>query len=242
MSKLYYDSVHWGRTVIKFEYSYRQRKTLAISVHPDLRVEVVAPAGTTIEDIRGKVCNRGPWIQKHRRQFELLLPASVPRTYVNGESHYYLGRRYRLKIENGEHNSVKLIRGRLFVTFTDDPQPEKIQHLVEDWYRKRAHIVFNERIERLSSAAHRALFPTHRVQIRKMKSRWGSCSHSKLITLNLFLLRAPSECIDYVIAHELCHLKHPHHGPRFWQLLERIMSDYQERREKLQKFSQLIAH
>lgn len=242
MSDVKQDMVRWGHTLIHFDYTFSQRKTLAISVHPDLRVEVVAPISSSIEAIREKVKIRGPWIQKKKREFELLLPTSSPRSYVNGESHYYLGRRYRLKIENGKESSVKLLRGKLHVTLPGEPGPEKVQRLVERWYRDKATRFFRKRVDALLVTTHRVSFPVHKLQIRKMQSRWGSCSSSGLITLNLFLLRAPSECIDYVIAHELCHLKEPHHGPRFWHLLGRIMSNFEDRRERLQKFSQLIAH
>lgn len=235
------DVVQWGRTSIQYDYHFSPRKTLAISVHPDLRVEVVAPLDTPIERIREKVIKRGPWIQRQKREFELLMPTSVPRSYVNGESHYYLGRRYRLRIETGDNNSMKFLRGRLFVTLTGKPTAERTQKMVEKWYRERAQMFFQQSLDSMRTGVRGVSFPEPRLQLRTMKTRWGSCSRAGLITLNPYLLRAPRECIEYVIAHELCHLKEPNHGKRFWHLLGRIMGDYQERRKNLQDFSRLIA-
>ena len=86
------DQVYWGRTRISYEYRFAEHKTLAITVHPDLRVTVVAPLDADLEAIRNKVRKRGSWIRRQWREFQLYLPQQPPRRYVNGESHRYLGR------------------------------------------------------------------------------------------------------------------------------------------------------
>lgn len=105
------DSVRWGHTLITYRYRYTERKTLAITVNPDLSVVVVAPLGTELGAIREKVRKRGSWIKKAWHEFELYLPKLPPRRYVNGETHRYLGRQYRLLAERGEIESVKCLRG-----------------------------------------------------------------------------------------------------------------------------------
>lgn len=232
------DSVRWGNTTIPYQYSYAKRKTLAISVHPDLTVTVKAPEGTEPEAIREKVRQRGPWVNNAWREFILYLPRQPRRQYVSGETHRYLGRQYRLKVVEGESVMVKCLRGYLCVT-TDDPSPAKVQKLLDNWYREHARVVFHERLSECCRLAACEGIQMPVLRIQKMASRWGSCSDSGRILLNLELIKASKECIDYVITHELCHLKEKHHGPRFWRLLEKLMPDYSQRRKRLNLFADL---
>lgn len=232
-----HDSVRWGHTKINFTYQYAKRKTLAISVHPDLSVTVKAPEGTLPAAIREKERQRGAWIHSAWREFELYLPKQPPRSYISGETHRYLGRQYRLKAVQGDAESVKCLRGYLWVTTRDEPNPEKTRKLLEGWYRQHAQEVFHERLQECCRRAAREGVPEPVLRIQKMTNRWGSCSDQGRILLNLELIKAPKECIDYVIVHELCHLKEKHHGARFWRLLEKLMPDYQERRKRLNRFA-----
>lgn len=105
--------------------------------------------------------------------------------------------------------------------------------MLEGWYRQRAEKVFQERLDVCQARAKRESITATGLTIRKMKTRWGSCSKTGRILLNLELMQAPKECIDYVIMHELCHLKEHHHGPKFWQLLKKLMPDYESRKKRL---------
>ncbi len=227
------DNVRWGNISIPFRYTYAKRKTLAISVHPDLSVTVKAPEGTPIEAIREKIKKRASWIRRMWREFEIFLPKQPPRRYINGEAHRYLGRQYRLKAIQGDTESVKCLRGYLWVTTKEEPKPEKVRRLLENWYRTHANKIFRERLKEChTKAGHQGVSLPHLV-IRTMATRWGSCSRSSKIILNLELIKTPKDCIDYVIAHELCHLQEGHHGPRFWRLLSRLMPDYTNKRMRL---------
>lgn len=230
------DSVRWGNTKIPYRYRYARRKTLGISVHPDLSVTVKAPEGTSPEAIRDKVRQRGSWIRKAWREFELYLPKQPARRYVSGETHRYLGRQYRLKVIEGEENSVKCLRGHFWLT-SRDTSPKSVQPLLENWYREHARNIFKVRLDECYRLAAREGVPKPMLRIQKMTSRWGSCSQNGRILLNLELIKASRDCIDYVITHELCHLKERHHGSRFWKLLERLMPDYEQRRKKLNLFA-----
>ena len=227
------DAVQWGRTRIAYEYRYAERKTLAITVHPDLRVTVIAPHGAEPEVIRDKVRKRGPWIHRQWRELELYLPKQPPRRFVNGESHRYLGRQYRLRAERGAHDSVKCRRGYFRVTSRGEPSPERSKRMLDRWYYDHAERIFRDRLEACHERARREGIPRPALKIRRMQKRWGSCSPDGRITLNLELIKAPKDCIDYVIMHELCHLKEAHHGPRFWALLGRVMPDFEVRRKQL---------
>ena len=227
------DAVQWGCTRINYVYRYAERKTLAITVHPDLQVTVSAPHGSDPEIIREKVHKRGAWIRKQWREFELYLPKQPPRRYVNGESHRYLGRQYRLRAEQGDKDSVKCLRGYFRVTSRSEPSPDQSKRMLERWYRDHAERIFGNRLEACHDRAQREGIPRPTLTIRRMQKRWGSCSTDGSITLNLELIKAPKDCIDYVIMHELCHLKEAHHGPRFWVLLGRVMPDFEVRRKRL---------
>lgn len=231
------DSIRWGTIEIQYRYFHSRRKTVGISVHPDLSVTVRVPLGTSIETIREFVHRRAAWINKTWRNFEQYLPKQPERRYISGETHRYLGRQYRLKIEQGENDTVKCLRGYLWVTIKDEPSSERAKALLEDWYRHHARNVFQERLIACHQRVLREGIPLPAMLIRKMVSRWGSYSSAGRITLNLALIKTPKECIDYVIIHELCHHKVMRHGPKFWKLLHRLMPDFEERRKKLNLFA-----
>jgi len=231
------DCITWGTVEIPYRYSYSHRKTLAISVHPDLSVAVRAPNGTSIEKIRELVHRRAGWIRKVWRDFEPYLPKQPERRYIGGETHRYLGRQYRLKIEQGNADSVKCLRGFFCVKIKGEISPERTKALLEVWYRQHAKEVFQERLMACHQRLHREGIPFPNVLIRKMTSRWGSYSSRGLVILNLALIKTPKECIDYVIIHELCHYKVKHHCPKFWKLLHRLMPDFEERRNKLNLYT-----
>lgn len=232
------DAVRWGNTKIPFRYAYTKRKTLAISVHPDLSVTVQAPLETPIEAIRERIRKRAPWIQRTWWEFELYLPKQPPRRYVNGETHRYLGRQYRLKAMQGETDCVKCMRGYLFVTTKSNCTSERIRQLLHAWYRNHAKQIFQERLEACCQKMAFRGVPVPPLLIRTMSKRWGSCSRSSRIILNVNLIKTPTSCIDYVITHEMCHLREDHHGPRFWRLLNKLMPDYMDRKKLLNSYSE----
>ncbi len=234
------DVVHWGTTTLCFSYRLRsRRKSLAITVHPDLRIVVTAPTGTPAEVIRAKVLKRARWITKTRREFEQFHPLQPARSYIPGEAHRYLGQQCRLKVAKGRTSSVTCIRGQLLVTMPSQPTPSIIRPLVEAWLKDRAHAVFTERLKACHKPAQRYNIPFPCLWIRPMTIRWGSCTPAGRIILNIELIKAPKDCIDYVITHELCHLLEPSHSARFWQLLGAIMPDWEERRGRLNKMADI---
>jgi len=227
----------WGETDLAYAYRQGRARTLTITVHPDLSIEVVAPAGATLHAIRSKVLKRGAWIARVRRRFERIHPLQPPRQYVPGETHRYLGRQYRLRVMVGSEERVALHRGFIVVTTGHRPSSAKLRRLVLGWYERRAPEILRERFAVCTrlALAHRISEP--RLSIRPMATRWGSCSKRGLVTLNPELIKASKDCIDYVICHELCHLVVRNHGPRFWKLLKAMVPDWEERRERLNRMA-----
>jgi hypothetical protein len=227
--------VRFGDETIEYTLAYAARKTLGISVDPDLRVTVTAPDGSDLAAVEAKVRQRAPWILRQQRELELYLPHTPPRRYVSGETHRYLGRQYRLKVmESGqEPERVKLARGVLQAWAAAPADIESVRQLVDAWYEKQAQRVFHERLLAMLPRFKPFQLGEPQLTTQTMKNRWGSCTDAGAITLNLKLVQAPKPCIDYVIVHELCHLVEHNHGRRFYQLLDRMMPDWRERRKQL---------
>ena len=121
-----------------------------------------------------------------------------------------------------------------FYIATVNNEPEHIAMLLEEWYRSKANIYFAQVFEECWRPLQKKGIDKPTLKIRNMKTRWGSLSRKGNLTLNLELIRAPRECIEYVVIHELCHLFHPNHGAAFYNLLERMLPDWIKRKHKLE--------
>jgi hypothetical protein len=210
------------------------RKTLGIEVHPDGRVLVRAPLDCEESVIGERLQRRAGWISRQLADFARYQPRTPERQYVSGESHLYLGRQYRLKVVSATEAGVRLSRGEIRVAVCGIATPERVRVQLERWYRARAREVFTEVVE-----ASLARFPGTRTRpprliVRSMQSRWGSLSQLGNVTLNVRLVRAARSCIEYVVAHELCHAVHRDHDRAFFDELEAVMPDWQKRKERLE--------
>lgn len=226
-----------GRT-ISFTIARTDRNRLTISVSPDLSVSVTAPQAKSLAEVEGRVRRRGAWLVRQIEDLERFLPKQPPRRYISGESHRYLGRQYRLKVERAvEARGVKLKGAYLHVHATDPSSAEEVKTLLDTWYRARARELFHRYMEEAVERHSRRGLRATGVRLQHMKKRWGSYTSSGTILLNPALIMAPIVCIEYVIVHELCHGKIPHHGPKFEALLTRCMPDWKERKERLERAS-----
>jgi predicted metal-dependent hydrolase len=228
-------TVQFGRKRIEYRLGYSSRKTLAIDVHPDLSVVVTAPTGSTDEAVEQRVKKRAAWIVQQQRFFETYLPTLPPRRYVSGESHRYLGRQYRLRVHLADADGVKMARGQINVGLTDTSKKERVRSQVTAWFRRRAEAIFGEVFAVSTVRAERQEIQPSGFQIRKMSNRWGSCTAEGHILLNPDLIVAPLPCIEYVVVHEICHLKEHNHGTAFYRLLTAMMPDWERRRERLNR-------
>lgn len=231
-------TLQYGNTTIDYELSYSDREKLAIHVHPDTSVSVEAPLDSDIARIEEKVRKRAAWIIKQQGKFRRYFFEVPKRQYVSGESHRYLGRQYRLKVLQSKDNkgAVHIAREQITVFTHDKNDREKVKKLLDGWLRERARVIFAERVAEWHPRFERYGIQYPQVVVRRMKSRWGSCTEAGKITLNLKLIQVPKKLIDYVIIHELSHLVEHSHAPTFYALMSRIMPDWEERREKLNGF------
>ena len=228
--------VQYGEHRIEFTIVRRDRTTLEIAVEPDASVVVAAPRAATLAMIGEKVRKRAAWIRRQQRYFIQFLPRTPDRRYVAGETHLYLGRQYRLKVVFAAQATVKLTRGSLVVKTLRPARTEVTRVLVEAWYRERAYLKFSERLEvnLLRFPAPEDFHPKSLI-VRQLRQRWGSMSPASRLLLNRRLIEAPTDSIDYVITHELCHIAVPHHGPEFFKLLDRVLPDWPKRKRRLEQ-------
>ncbi len=225
--------VTFGRRTISFTLEFSRRKTLGITVNPDMSVTVTAPEGKDTEAIKKIVRKRAPWILKQQREFEKCMPAVTPREYVSGETWRYLGRQYRLKVYENGAEKVRLKGAFLTVGVKDRSDKRKIREMVEQWYRNRAREYFTVKATHCHELLRKYEVPLPDIRLRVMKTRWGSCTGRGIVLLNPELVKLPSHCVEYVIMHEMCHLKHHDHGTDFYRLLSRVMPDWEKRKERL---------
>ena len=232
------DHVQYGDTTIEYTTRRSNRKTLAVRVEPDQTVEVRAPKDASDDVVREKVRKRARWILEQRSYFDSFVRKLAPREYVSGETHRYMGRQYRLKviqIDEDVSERVKL-KGPYFRIYSHQKgDREHVKAQLDEWYRAHAKDKFAERLEEASKVMRKYGVEKPPMRVRRMKKRWGSCTSRGHILLNLDLIRAPRLCIDYVIAHELCHLKYPNHGTEFYNLLSRVMPDWKEIKARLRE-------
>jgi len=227
--------ITYGTKDIYFEVKRSSRKTMAIEVHPDCSVQIIAPELSSIADIEKKVAKRASWITKQQFFFEQFLPRIPEREYVSGETHYYLGKSYLLKIRLGDLDEVKLKAGRLEVTCKEDYSPEKIKNLLAHWYYQHAEKKFKKLAKDAFAKFKEYDFKEPQLEIRRMSKRWGSCNTIDKISINPELIKAPSKCIEYVMIHEMCHIVVKNHNKAFYNILASVMPNWQKWKDKLEK-------
>ncbi len=224
----------YGSRTIQFRLERRKVKSLAIRVHPAGLVEVVAPLKADPDEIRRRVARRGRWVFKQQRHFAEILGLPTGRNHRSGESIRYLGRQYRLRIRQGEKESIKLTRGCLEVVTQLQVRADKAARLIAAWMADRAQEKLAERFQRCAKVADGFGIKAGKCSLRRMPRRWGSCTKQGRVLLNPALIAASVDCIDYVIIHELCHLRCHHHRPEFYKLLSQILPDWKRRKSRLE--------
>ena len=218
-----------------FEYSVERsrRRTIAIHVHPQNGVTVRVPKRAGSREIHAIVMKKSKWIVRKLGEVQQRAQESPSHTYRNGDAFLFLGEPLVLRIAvaiDARRDRVDIVGQDLVITLKAGTPPESIPAILKKWYCARARKIFTERISHYSGLL--GIAPS-RVAVRNQSRRWGSCSTKGNVNLNLKLVMAPPLILDYVVAHELCHLRHPDHSPQFWNLLAGIMPDFAERRKWL---------
>lgn len=211
-------------------------KNLHISVHPPYgKVRVAAPLILSDEAIKTSILKRYKWIRKHQKNFESAVRQSK-RQYIGGESIYFLGRRYLLKVEKSEFkNSVEIKNKKYIILSVRDINSEECKYKVMDkWYREELKRELSKIIPKYEDKLGVNILG---YTVRKMKTKWGSCNpDKKLITLNLELAKKPIKSIEYIVCHELIHFFELHHNDRFNNHMDKYIPNWRTIRYELNRF------
>ena len=224
-------------TAIHYDLRRSQRaRRMRLVVAPG-RVEVVVPRRTREARVRAFVESRRHWLREKTEALRQRALEALPPRFVDGARILFRGRYLRLRVEPADLGRASLRYASAFrVTvppgLTGAPRERRVRELVTTWLRNRAREDAQAIIDR--HAPHLGAWPSA-LQIRNQKTRWGSCSARDVISLNWRLMAAPRPVFEYVVVHELCHLRERNHGPAFWRLVEGLMPDYLEHRQWLKR-------
>lgn len=208
-------------------------KNLHLGVYPPQgRVRVAAPLAVDDETVRLAVVGKLSWLKRQRAKF-MAQPRQSRRRMVSGESHYFFGRRYRLRVHVTTGALRIALRGKatmdLFVR--PDTTVERREQVLHDFYRAELKRLLPELLEKWQPK----LGVEARVWgIKRMKTKWGTCNiEARRIWLNLELAKKPVQCLEYILVHELAHLHERHHNDRFTALLDLHLSQWRLLRDQL---------
>ena len=221
----------YGTISIPYTVKFSNRKTLGITVTPDEEVFLNAPFGASQSQIEEKLRKRAGWIVKQQSYFRSFGKSTPKKKFISGESHYYLGKQYMLRVTEGKPSSARY-KGRYFEVIC--APKSKAAELMKEWYRERAKIKFSEIAEPIRQRFKKYGVEPSSIYIQSMSNRWGSCTPKGKIILNIELIKAHKPCIEYVITHELCHLVHRDHTKAFFELLKTEMPDWERWKKKLE--------
>lgn len=212
-----------------------RRQSVGITVERDGSVAVAAPIDCQFAKIEEYVRSKSLWIyQKLAKRDELVSDQPVKKEFVDGSSFSYLGQAYRLKLVEQPTEVLSLVGDRFLMCREHVGQAAEV---FRKWYVSRGREIVDRLIE---NWVPRIASPTA-IDIRDIGYRWGSCTPDGKILVSWRAIQLPPDIVEYIVAHEMAHLKHPNHDEEFWCLLEKVMPDFADRKNWLAKNGQSYA-
>lgn len=225
----------FGSFVYEYQLIKQDRKTLSLTVTPNLRIILKCPLETDFERIETFLQKKWFWLEKQLSYFKKYQRKIYKKEYISGEGYLYLGRQYKLIIKRGKENSVSLTKGQLVINTTKLVSDSRhTKKLIDNWFAEKTNKIFQDRFTYMLSKFEYKNIP--RLVVRDMKKRWGSFLKQDKIFLNSKLIHTSKDCIDYVIAHELCHMKYKNHDKKFYSLLEHKYPKWEKVKERLEMY------
>jgi len=232
---------------LKFSYETEQielviqkskRKSMTIAIQPDGNLLVKAPFFLSDDEIVKWVKTKTGWIIRQRAKILEQQQGSSPKQYAAGEKFLYLGQEYVLdvRLSEGRAGMVGLVEDKI-VLFTRTAESAVIQKILNDWYDKQAKTVISKRVRYYAEQMGEIY---GRIIIKSQKKRWGSCSSARNLNFNRRLIMAPPEVLDYVVVHELCHLRQMNHSKEFWKEVEVVLPNYKLHKKWLETNGHLL--
>lgn len=210
--------------------SKRRRKTLSLRIKEDGKIILSAPYHTPKGEIERFLKEREPWVIKKVSEKERSIK-ETKKAFVPGEQFLYLGESYPLEIREFDHQEppLKLSFGKFIL---DQGHLKEARALFIDWYKREAKETISKRVHYYSQRL--LLFPKT-VKITSAQSRWGSCSRENRLSISWRVILAPLAIVDYILIHELAHIKEKNHSKSFWEYVESVLPDYKRRRAWLRE-------
>lgn len=219
-----------GANEIEYTISRRAKKYINISIKGDKTIHVSAPRRVPIYEIEKVLKEKSVWIENKMNSF-----TSNKNKFENENILWYIGLPYQLKVIQNLKNDVTIVESSIIIN-TKYIEKNYIKQVYEKWLYKQAEELYYREVYYWLEIMKEYNLILSKIQIRKMKSRWGSCIPSKnKICLNTALMKVPKQCIEYVILHELTHLIEPNHSKNFYFIVEKYMADWKARKDKLNK-------
>ncbi len=222
----------YGKFEKEMSFVPEERKTFQLRVKPTLEVVVKYPEESNDRELQDFLKRKYRWLVKQLNYFEQFQIKQSNRAYVSGESYRYLGRQYQLKVVESPKPYLKLSYGTFELGVPDTNSQAHKKLILERWYLDRRAVVFEEQYLMMQHLFDEGEFP--KLCIEEMPKRWGSFRRGRYIALHPLLILAPKRCIDYVIVHELCHMKYRDHSSEYYAHLSIKMPDWQDRKDVLE--------
>lgn len=222
---------------IQYRLDYSRRRTLSIIVSPEKGVVVKAPFHTSVRTVEKFVNAKSEWIARSLRKFDSMVRIDKKEGYSDGDSFLLFGKYHKLLIRNGDKFSVRHGENdNILITVRNETNPLVIKSLLENWliYVARNELKASFR-ETLMKYINYGFSPTGFI-VRRMRTRWGTCSSKGKIALSSDLIRLDKIYSEYVIIHELCHLRHHNHGAGFYSLLSELYPEWRAVRGGLKRY------
>lgn len=236
-------SIVLNNKIVEYNVNYNSKKNVNIRVKSDLTLNISAPRWVVKSELERILTKKSGWILDNIEKQRKIERNKKVNILENGHSIWYKGDKYRLFYRKSEENYVVLVEDQIVVFSKKSDDIEYSKKIFTNWLRESAKIEFEKALHKYrNKMLKRYVVPEFNLQIRAMKTRWGTCTPAKQkITLNLNLMYAPQEYMEYVALHELAHFIEIYHNARFYDILAEFMPDWQERQETLNKeYSQIM--
>jgi predicted metal-dependent hydrolase len=222
----------------EFDYKiiFSRRRSITISISPHNGVVVRAPKSVSPERIDKFVNEKSAWIKKHLNNYSGSVRINYGKKYTDGECHFFMGKEHILRLTGSPRPFVRKYDDIIEVGLPDSSDTRKVKNLLDKFYREQALQYFRLLLENILKKYGSYRFEPSSMVVRASKSRWGSCSPKGRISISSELIKLDDRFYEYIIVHELCHLKHPNHGRGFYSLLEELLPDYKLVRKELRKY------
>jgi predicted metal-dependent hydrolase len=222
--------------IIDYKIVYSRRRSIGISVSPDSGVTVRAPYRTSIKTIDNLIISKSAWIIKHLENYKSAVRINNHKIYTEGVPVLFRGKEHQIRIIESKTYFVKLNENFIEIGLRNIEEGKNAGLMLEKWFRVIAEGIFRKKFEEVLLRFRNYNFAPAEFVVRALKRRWGSCSSKGKITISSELVKLDDIYLEYVILHELCHLRHHNHGKEFYKILSEVLPYWKQRRSELKKF------